>query len=309
MTDRTPAQRLHGVHAATVCPMRADYAIDEEALARHVAHVAAQGGIAGLLINGHAGENALLTRTETRRVTQIVREAVGYSVFLTSGVNAECSLHAAALARDAEDAGADAVLVFPPNGWALFQDADTAALHHRFVRDACGLPIVLYQAPVRAGAMPYPPARLAALASDPRVVAVKEGSWEVAAYEASRRAVRAVRPDVAMLGSGDEHLLASWMVGADGSQVSLAAIVPELVTALWDAAQAGEWAFARRLHDRVYPLALAIYGTAPGGRATTRLKACLHILGRLQDPTVRPPLLPLPAEEIARLTEALGAAC
>gem|GEM_PF-1059782 len=194
-------------------------------------------------------------------------------------------------------------------GWALFQDADTAALHHRFVRDACGLPIVLYQAPVRAGAMPYPPARLAALASDPRVVAVKEGSWEVAAYEASRRAVRAVRPDVAMLGSGDEHLLASWMVGADGSQVSLAAIVPELVTALWDAAQAGEWAFARRLHDRVYPLALAIYGTAPGGRATTRLKACLHILGRLQDPTVRPPLLPLPAEEIARLTEALGAAC
>jgi len=299
---------FHGIHAATVCPMRPDYSVDEPALARHVAHVATQPGIAGLLINGHAGENALLTRAETRRVVEIVREAVGPRVTLTSGVNAECSLQAAALARDAEDAGADAVLVFPPNGWALFQDDGAAALHHRFVRDACALPIVLYQAPVRAGSMPYPPARLAELAADPRVVAVKEGSWEVAAYEASRRAVHATRPDVAMLGSGDEHLLVSWMVGAEGSQVSLAAIAPALVVALWTATQAGDWTRARQLHDRIYPLALAIYGTAPTGRATTRLKACLHILGQLEHATIRPPLLPLGPAELDRLIHALAEA-
>ena len=196
-------------------------------------------GIAGLLINGHAGENWLLTRAETRRVIEVVREAVGPGVFLTSGVNAECSLVAAALAGDAEAAGADAVLVFPPNGWGLFQDEGAAVLHHRHVLDGCGLPLVLYQAPVTAGQMPYSPALLAALCREARVIGVKEGSWEVAAYEASRRAVRGVRADVAVLGSGDEHLLTSWLIGSEGSQVSLAAVAPGPVVALWDAVQAG----------------------------------------------------------------------
>ncbi len=300
----SPAQ-LHGVHAATVCPMRPDFTIDEAALARHVVTVARSDGIAGLLINGHAGENTLLDRAETRRVVEVVREAVGPAVFLTSGVNAECSLHAAALARDAEAAGADAVLVFPPNGWALSQDTETAAIHHRHVAGACGLPIVLYQAPVRAGAMPYPPELLAALAADPRVIGVKEGSWEVAAYEANRRAVHAVRPDLAVLGSGDEHLLTSWLIGSEGTQVSLAAIVPEAVTRLWQAASSGDWPHARALHEALYPLAVAIYRDAPAGRATSRLKACLHLLGRLEHDVARPPLMKLPAEDYHRLERAL----
>ena len=286
--------------------MHPDFTINEAALASHVSAVAGVAGITGLLVNGHAGENFLLDRAETRRVVEVVRAAVGPDVHLTCGVNAECSLHAAHLARDAEQAGANALLVFPPNGWSLFQDAGTAALHHRHVMDACSLPLVLYQAPVRAGAMPYPPERLAELASDRRVIGVKEGSWEVAAYEASCRAVRAVRPDVAMLGSGDEHLLTSWLIGSEGSQVSLAAIVPEAVVALWDAAAAGDWPLARRRHDSLYPLAAAIYREAPAGRATTRLKACLRLLGRLDNEVVRPPLVPLPAHEHARLERALA---
>jgi 4-hydroxy-tetrahydrodipicolinate synthase len=299
------AERLRGVHAATVCPMRDDFGIDEAALAAHVASVSAVPGIEGLLINGHAGENWLLDRAETRRVIAVVREAIGPGVFLTSGINAESSLEAARRAADAEAAGADAVLVFPPNGWGLFQDEGAALLHHRHVAAATGLPILLYQAPVGAGRMPYPPALLAELASGPRVIGVKEGSWEVAAFEASRRAVKAVRPDVAVLGSGDEHLMTSWLVGSEGSQVSLAAIVPEAVVALWQATQAEDWTEARRWHGVLYPLAVAIYRAAPGGRATSRLKACLRMLGRIPGETVRPPLVPLGDAEHSRLLAAL----
>ena len=300
------AARLKGVHAATVCPMRDDFSIDEAALAAHVAAVAGVPGIEGLLINGHAGENWLLERAETRRVVEVVRAAIGPSVFLTSGVNAESSLEAARRAADAEAAGADAVLVFPPNGWGLFQDEGTALLHHRHVADATGLPILLYQAPVGAGCMPYPPGLLAELAADGRVIGVKEGSWEVAAYEANRRAVKAIRPDVAVLGSGDEHLMTSWLIGSEGSQVSLAAVVPEAVVALWEATQAGDWQAARRWHDELYPLAAAIYRAAPGGRATSRLKACLRMLGRIPAETVRPPLVALEGTEHARLRAALS---
>jgi acetyl-CoA carboxylase biotin carboxylase subunit len=65
---------------------------------------------------------------------------------------------------------------------------------------------------------------------------------------------------------------------------------------------------ARRLNARIYPLAKAIYGTAPGGYANARLKACLKLLGRFPSDAMRPPIGPLPKEEIATLERALSEA-
>lgn len=298
--------RLTGIHAATVCPLRRDFGLDEAALAAHVQAVCRHDGIEGLLINGHAGENFLLTREEKRRVVEICRDTLGPDVFLTSGVNAESSLEAALHARDAEYAGADAVLLFPPNAWGLFQDAASALLHHRHAMAGCALPFLLYQAPVGAGAMPYCPDTLARLVALPRVAGIKEGSWEVATYDANRRLAKSLRPDLAVLGSGDEHLLTSYLIGSEGSQVSLAAVTPAPLVSLWRAAQARDWDEARHWHEVIYPLASAVYREAPGGRATTRLKACLKILGRLECDAVRPPFAPLPAEEYRRLEKALA---
>jgi 4-hydroxy-tetrahydrodipicolinate synthase len=305
MVTASAASRLTGIHAATLAPLRPDFSLDEDALARHVAHVASHDGIAGLLINGHAGENFLLTRAEKRRVIEICRESLGPDVFLTTGVNVESSLEAAEHATDAEDAGADAILLFPPNAWGLFRDHGAAPEHHRHAMSGCSLPFLLYQAPIGAGAMPYDSETLAQLVAMPRVVGIKEGSWEVATYEEKRRLVKALRPDISVMGSGDEHLLASYLIGSEGSQVSLAAVTPEPVVSLWRAASAGRWEEARHWHDVIYPLACAVYRAAPGGRATPRLKACLKILGLLACDAARPPIKPRPVEEYRTLERAL----
>ena len=302
MTEQNP---FHGIHAATVVPMRPDFKIDEAALAAHVAHVAHVPGIRGLLINGHAGENFYLTRDELRRVVGVVRDAVPKACWLTAGINAESSLEAAQQAADAEKAGANALLVFPPNSWAMHHDAGMVASHHRHVLEASSLPLVLYQAPVSAGRMAYALPIIEKLIAMPRVKAIKEGSWEVATYEQNWRFVTARRPDIAVLGSGDEHLLASYMIGSSGAQVSLAAVVPELIVALHTAAIEQDWIAARSLHERIYALSVAIYRQPPGNRATARLKACLKLLGKLEHATARPPIQPLLDEEIAALENAL----
>lgn len=296
---------FHGIHAATVAPMRPDYALDEDGLVRHVESVARVPGIRGLLINGHAGENFVLTREETRRVVDLVRKAVPRGCWLTAGVNAESSLEAARIAADAQTAGADALLVFPPNSWALHHDVGMVAAHHEHVMGASTLPIVLYQAPVGAGRMAYSLPVIERLIASPRVAAVKEGSWEVATFEQNWRFVQARRPDIAVLGSGDEHLLTSYMIGSPGAQVSLAAIVPELIVALHEAAITKDWQRARALHERIYPLSVAIYRQSPGNRATVRLKTCLELLGRLDRATARPPILPLQEDEVVLLRRAL----
>ena len=110
------------------------------------------------------------------------------------------------------------------------------------------------------------------------------------------------------MASGDEHLLTCMTIGSEGSLVSLAVLVPDLIVALDRAIAASDLATARGINDRIYPLATAIYGTAPGVLANARLKACLKLLGRLDNALMRPPVGPLSAEEIARLEAALVAA-
>jgi 4-hydroxy-tetrahydrodipicolinate synthase len=300
--------RLRGMHAATIVPMTAGFAIDEAELARHIAEVAGTPGIRGLLVNGHAGENFVLTSEEKRRVVEIARAKTPKECIVCSGVNAESSLQAAEDARMAEAAGADILLVFPPNSFALSHDPSAALIHQQHVLEATSLPLLLYGAPVGAGAMAYGPDTLKALAAEPRVLGIKDGSWEVAAYEENLRLLKSVRHDFVVLGSGDEHLLTSYVIGSAGSQVSLAAVAPELCASFYAAASTGDWTVARRLHDLIYPLAAAIYRDPPGGRATARLKACLTLLGRLEAPIIRPPQPPVSDREWQSLKRALVAA-
>jgi 4-hydroxy-tetrahydrodipicolinate synthase len=307
-TPRSFAGRLRGIHAATIVPMTSDFEIDEAKLSAYLASVASVPGINGLLVNGHAGENFVLSLAEKRRVVELAREHAPKDCLIVSGVNHESSLEAAREAAALGQAGADGLLVFPPNSWALAHADDCVIEHHRRIRDATTVPLMLYAAPVGAGAMAYAPSLLEQLVADPRFVAIKEGSWEVATYEQNLRLIRKLRPEFIVLGSGDEHLLTSYLVGSAGSQVSLACVVPELVVSLWTAAEAGNWERARAVHEKLYPLAAAIYRDAPGARATARLKACLKLLGRLSCDAVRPPQRPVTSTELHALEQALRAA-
>ncbi|WP_328700305.1 dihydrodipicolinate synthase family protein [Caenimonas soli] len=296
------------MYAATICPMREDGAIDASTLAAHLSEVAGTEGMTGLLINGHAGENFMLSRGEKQRVIEIARAACPAASVIVCGINAEDSREAQRHVADAEAAGADAVLIFPPFSWALSQDNEVAVRHHRMAMEGSRLPLFLYQAGVGAGKMAYTPDVLARLAQLPGVVGIKEGSWEAAAYEANRRLVAEAAPAVLMMASGDEHLFTCFALGTEGSLVSLACVVPALIVSLYQALQAGDLAAARQWNERIYPLAKAVYGTAPSGHAAARLKTCLKLLGRLEHDTMRAPMAPLPAAEVGMLQRALQAA-
>jgi 4-hydroxy-tetrahydrodipicolinate synthase len=184
----------------------------------------------------------------------------------------------------------------------------TAVLHHRIIADAVpGMPIFLFQAHHAAGRMGFTPETMAELLKIETVVGIKEGGWEVDGYDALRRQVKRLRPDVAVCASGDEHLLACMVHGSDGSLVSLADLMPDEIVALDAAVRADDLPAARALHERLEPLAEAIYGAPPGGRATARLKWCLRELGVIPEAALRPPQPPVDDAEAAALLAALKA--
>ena len=297
-------ERWHGIYPSTVMPMRPDASPDWDAYAAHTAACGLHPGIAGVLCNGHAGENTVLLPGEKRRAVAETAGIIRQRGIVIAGVNQEGSAEAGREAAAAVEAGAEAVMVFAPNGFALSREAGLAERHHRAVAEAVpGVPIFLFQGSHASG-MAYPPAVLDRLLDLPAIVGVKEGGWEVNGYDALRRQVRARRPDVAVMASGDEHLLAH---GSEGSIVSLADIVPGEILALHAAMRRSDLSAARAVHDRIEPLADAIYGRPPSGRATARLKWCLAALGRIPHPTVRAPAGPVGDAEAAVLREALAA--
>jgi 4-hydroxy-tetrahydrodipicolinate synthase len=297
---------FHGIYPSTILPMHEDFTPDWHALAHHTADCVLEPGIVGVLCNGHAGENFVITQAEKRRVVELTVATVGAGRIVVAGVNQESSLEAAAEARAARDAGADAIMVFPPNAFALAQDEEMAERHHRIVADAVpGMPLFLFQPSVNAGRMAYTPSALERLLHIPGVVGIKEGGWEVDAYDALRRLVKQRAPDIAVMASGDEHLLACFVHGSDGSLVSLADIVPEAIVALDAAVRRSDLQAARAVHERIEPLAEAIYGAPPGGRAPARIKWCLAELGRIPCPAVRPPVGPVSEAEARALRQGL----
>jgi len=301
-------ENFNGIYAATVCPFTADGQIDEEALAKHIGDVSSVDGIVGLLINGHAGENFSLNRHEKRRVVEIAHEVCGERSILINGINAENSFDARRDTAEAQAAGADIALIFPPFSWALSHTTEMAVRHHTIANEAAQMPVMLYQAGVNAGAMAYSHATLEALVRLPNVVGIKEGSWETSAYEGNRALVKRVAPHVAVMASGDEHLFTCFVLGSEGSLVSLAIVIPEIIVGLDRAVRAGDLARAQALNARIYPLAKAIYGASPSGYANARLKACLKLLGRIKNDAARAPICTLPKNEIDMLEQALKAA-
>jgi len=299
---------FHGIYPSTVLPMGPDFAPDWQAYAAHTAHCVLRPGITGVLMNGHAGENFVLSRAEKRHAVEVSVASVGGQRLVIAGVNAESSLEAAEEARDARAAGAHAIMVFLPNAFAMAHTTEMALLHHRTIMAAVpGMPLWLFQAHHGAGRMGFTPETMDALLDIPEVVGIKEGAWEVDAYDALRRRVKAKRPDVAVCASGDEHLLACYVHGSDGSLVSLAVLMPDAIVALDAAIRAGDLTAARALHEQLEPLAEAIYGAPPGGRATARLKFCLAEMGVIPCPALRPPQPPVEGAEGAMLREALRA--
>ncbi|WP_371743840.1 dihydrodipicolinate synthase family protein [Mangrovicoccus sp. HB161399] len=292
-----------GIYAATIAPMQADGALDLASMERHFAEMGRVPGLAGLLLNGHAGEGVFFSREEAAEVVRLARATLPEARLLAA-VGAESTAQAVADGQAAMAAGADAVMVFAPFSWALGPDPRAVVAHHRGIAEGTGAPIYLFQGSTGSGGLHYGDDLLARLLEIGAVAGIKEGSWETRAYEGTRRVARALRPDVAVMASGDEHLFPCFLIGSDGSAVSLAAVIPEAIVALDAHVREGRIDAARDLHERIYRLARLVYA-APGHLAAARLKAMLAALGRIGSAHCRAPTPAISAEEAAALMAAL----
>ena len=130
---------------ALITPFTRSNRIDEAAH-RHNIALLTDRSVSGFLIGGSTGHGPYLARGERHVLVAAARDASGPDITLICGVAAESTSLAIDQAREAADAGADAVLVMTPTTLVRGRD-ELVVRHFEAVADASTVPVLLYTVP------------------------------------------------------------------------------------------------------------------------------------------------------------------
>jgi 4-hydroxy-tetrahydrodipicolinate synthase len=289
--------KLAGYAPALPTPFGADGDIDIPAFERlcdlQLAH-----GATALIVCGTTGEAPTLIPEEHRLLVQIAAAQTRGRIPVIAGAGANATAHAIELTRDAEAAGADAVLSVVP----YYNKPMQAGLyaHFRLLAESTGLPIILYDVPSRTacGLSDHTVARLAEL---PRIIGLKD-----AAGDATRPA--RLRPLVGTnfrLLCGEDALALPYLAqGGDGCISVTSNVAPGLCRNMFLAWKQGQSVRAQRLARPIAELTAVLFReTNP-----VPLKQALALLG-LMSSAVRLPMVGLSEPHRIELSEVLFRMC
>ncbi len=285
-TAAAPAPPFGRALCAMVTPFTEAGSLDLDGAQRLADRLVSE-GCDGLVLSGTTGESPTTTDAEKAALIRAVRETVGDRASVVAGVGTFDTRHTVELALAAEKAGADGLLVVTPYYSRPPQDAVEA--HFREVADAAGLPLVLYDIPGRTGTR-VEPETLIRLAEHPRIVAVKDCSYD---FLAAQKVIAGT--GLAYYAGCDEHNLALYAVGGAGYVSTVANVIPRHLRSVLDAP------VSARLQQRATPLIESM--TASGLPGTVTAKALLNELGLPAGP-VRAPLRPAGREAVDGLLAA-----
>ncbi|MBB5043342.1 4-hydroxy-tetrahydrodipicolinate synthase [Shinella fusca] len=281
---------FQGSIPALVTPFTDAGAVDEKAFAAHVEWSISEGSH-GLVPVGTTGESPTLSHDEHKRVVELCIEVAARRVPVIAGAGSNNTKEAIDLARHAEKAGADAILVVTPYYNKPTQKGLFA--HFSAIAEAVKLPIVIYNIPGRSVIDMTPETMGALHKAHPSIVGVKDATGKI--ERVSEQRITCGKEFVQLSGE-DATALGFNAHGGVGCISVTANVAPRLCSEFQKATLAGDYAKALEYQDRLMPLHKAIF-MEPG---VCGAKYALHRIRGLNR-LVRSPLMSTlePATEAA----------
>ena len=272
---------ITGSIVALVTPMRADGAVDHEALAKAVDRVI-EAGSAAIVSVGTTGESATLDVDEHTDVIRRTIDVAAGRVPIIAGTGANSTTEAVHLTAAAKAAGADAALLVTP----YYNKPPQEGLYRHFkaVAEAVDIPQILYNVPGRT-AVDMLPGTVERLAEVPNIVGIKEAKGDL---DRVRELVALGMPDFALYSGDDATARASMLLGFHGDISVTANVAPEGMARMCAAALAGDAETAAAIDADLAGLHRALF-VEPN---PIPVKWALQELG-LIDEGIRLPLVPL----------------
>lgn len=289
------APSLRGVLAFPITPFTRDDALDLDGVRRNAGWLA-RSGVHALVSPSGTGELFALTPDECTAIVEATVEATAGRVPVIAGVGFGPRV-GALLAKRAEAAGADGILILPP--YYAHPDPDALIRYYREIAEATALAVAVY---ARDG-VTFTPALLERLAREvPNFIAFKDGRGDVRLFQRLREHVsERLGPErvVWIAGAGDDMVGSYFAAGAEGFTSSLACFWPEASLELLRLARGGDYAELARFHERAVRPIYELRQRRRGYEVSV-MKSAMELLGHPAGRT-RPPLGEITPDERTEL--------
>jgi 4-hydroxy-tetrahydrodipicolinate synthase len=241
-----------GAGVAIVTPMHEDYSVDYKKLAELI-DFQVNNGTDAIIICGTTGESSTLTHEEHIELIRFTVEKAAKRVPVIAGTGSNDTAYALELSKEAEHAGADALLLVTP----YYNKTTQAGLirHFNFIADSVNLPIILYNVPSRTG-LDIKPETYAELACHQNIVAIKEANGNVCAV-AQTAALCGDKLDI--YSGNDDQIVPILSLGGKGVISVLSNIMPQQTHDMCEKYLSGDVSGSRKLQLELFALINALF--------------------------------------------------
>ena len=289
MTTRTSFQ---GSFTALVTPFK-NGSLDEGAFRGLIDWQLAE-GTNGLVPVGTTGESPTLSHKEHQQVVEWCIEQARGRAPVIAGAGSNSTAEAIAMSRDAEKAGADAVLIVTP----YYNKPTQEGLYQHFkaINDAIGIPIIIYNIPPRS-VIDMSVDTMKRLFELKNIAGVKDATASMVRVSQQRQAMGTGFNQL----SGEDATALGFMAHGGHGCISVTAnVAPRLCAEFQGACLKGDFAAALKLQDTLMPLHNALFIETNPAPA----KYALSVLGKCDD-TVRLPMVPVSEKTRAAVRDAM----
>ena len=229
-----------GAAVAIITPMHADGTVNFEELGRIIDDQIAHGTDA-IVICGTTGESAALSHEEHVECIRFAVKHTAKRVPVIAGTGSNDTAFAIEISKEAEEAGADALLLVTPYSNKTSRAGLIA--HYTAIADAVHLPCILYNVPSRTG-VSFTADTYKVLSENPKINGVKEASGNFGLILETRRLCG---DDFYIWSGNDDQVVPMMSLGAKGVISVASNIVPELMVNMSHLCLAGDFETAARL--------------------------------------------------------------
>ena len=278
---------LRGTYTVTITPFTADGRKVEVSVLRDFVDWQIEEGAHGLIPVASTGEFLSLADDERRQVASTVIEQANGRVPVLVGAGAENTWDVVRYSREAEDLGADGVLIIPP--FYSTPTDEEVYRHYNMIGEAVSIPVMLYNNPATSNIDMQPPL-VARLSEIDNVSYIKESTLDATRV---RDIIHLSGDRMAVFGGimGYE----SFMNGAIGWTAVGCNLMPRAFSDMYrHCVESKDLDAAKNLYREILPV-IDLVGQH---RYVSATKKALDLMGLPVGPP-RPPRLPVAGEDLA----------
>ena len=211
-----------GAGVAIATPMKENLEVNYDKLDEMLEEQIA-GGTDAIIICGTTGESATMTEEEHAATIRFAIERVNHRIPVIAGTGSNCTRTAIQLSKEAQEDGADGLLLVTPYYNKATQKGLVA--HYTEIAKHTDMPIILYNVQSRTGVNIAPETAVTLAKTCDNIVGIKEASGDMS-Y--AMKIARCVGPDFALYSGNDDITVPILSIGGSGVISVYANVMPAM---------------------------------------------------------------------------------